>query len=133
VIFPADSPLVTAVGGTEMTAGTFSAGSSDFWRPAEPPIDTSLSLLSSVPEVAWNEGSATRGILAGGGGASLLMPRPAWQSGFSGIPAGSTRLLPDIALEASGDSPGFLFCTDAPGFPVDPVNTPARKSFVANL
>lgn len=128
VTFPADSPLVTAVGGTQMAAGTFSAGSSEFWRSAVPPIDASLSLLSYVPEVAWNEGLAGNGIFAGGGGASALMPRPAWQSGVPGIPAGSTRLLPDIALEASGESPGFLFCTDAPGFPMDSGNTPACGS-----
>lgn len=40
------------------------------------------------------------------------MVRPSWQSNVPGIPAGTTRLLPDIALQASSTDPGFLFCTD---------------------
>ena len=133
VDFPADSPLVTAVGGTQMGAGTFDAGSSAYWRAAVPPYDTALSLLSYVPEVAWNEGSSTEGVLAGGGGASAFVPRPTWQSGLLGLPAGSTRLLPDLALQASVESPGFLFCTDAPGYSTDTGDTPACGSIPSNV
>lgn len=113
VDFPASSPYVTAVGGTQMAAGTFATGSSAYWQSAGA-VDATSSLLSYVPEVAWNEGSASRRIAAGGGGASGYYTRPAWQSGVSGIPGGSYRLLPDIALQSSIANPGFLVCTSDP-------------------
>lgn len=113
VNFPASSPNVTAVGGTQMAAGTFAAGNSAYWYTAST-TDTTHSLLSYVPEVAWNEGSASNGIAAGGGGASTYFPRPAWQSAYSGMSAGTYRLLPDIALQSSIASPGFLLCTSDP-------------------
>lgn len=113
VNFPASSPNVTAVGGTQMAAGTFAAGSSTYWSNATG-IDTTSSLLSYVPEVAWNEGSASRGIVAGGGGASGHFSRPTWQSTNSDMPAGAYRLLPDIALQSSIASPGFLMCSSDP-------------------
>lgn len=112
VDYPASSPYVTAVGGTQMTPNAFAAGSSTYWRAAIPPFDTVQSLLSYVPETTWNEGSVSGGIAAGGGGASTSVARPSWQSNVPGIPAGTTRLLPDIALQASGAAPGFLFCAD---------------------
>jgi len=111
VSYPASSPYVTAVGGTQMAAGTFTAGSSQYWGSATQ-YDTIGSLLSYVPEVAWNEDSTSLGIAAGGGGASSHFARPTWQSGVPGIPSGSSRLLPDVALQASIESPGFLMCSD---------------------
>ncbi|NYF89359.1 S53 family peptidase [Tunturiibacter empetritectus] len=113
VSFPASSPYVTAVGGTQMAPGTFTSGANSYWDGATS-SDVISSLLSYVPEVAWNEDSASNGIAAGGGGASTVFPRPTWQSAFPGIPAGSFRLLPDIALQSSIDNPGFLFCTTDP-------------------
>jgi subtilase family serine protease len=117
VSFPASSPNVTAVGGTQMAAGTFAAGNTQYWEsgssgygPATP------TLLSYVPEVAWNEGSVSNGIQAGGGGTSSYFARPAWQTAVPGIPGGSFRLLPDISLQASVSNPGYLLCTDDPTF-----------------
>ena len=110
VSFPASSPYVTAIGGTQMAAGTFSANNSSYWTAAGTSAVTS-SVLSYVPEVVWNEGSTSAGIIAGGGGISTHFARPTWQSGLSSIPAGPYRLLPDIALQASVSSPGFVFCT----------------------
>ena len=117
VSFPASSPYVTAVGGTQMSPGTFAAGDTTYWAPPDlPDHDIFGSLRSYVPETAWNEDSAAHGIFAGGGGASALIARPAWQTGVAGLPAGDTRLLPDIALQASSANPGFLFCSDVPLF-----------------
>lgn len=113
VDFPADSPYVTAVGGTQMTAGTFAAESSSYWASATT-YDAVSSLLSYVPEVVWNEDSASNGIAAGGGGASAHFVRPSWQNGAPAIPSGSYRLLPDIALQSSIESPGFIICSDDP-------------------
>ena len=113
VAFPASSPYVTAVGGTQMAAGTFASTNTQYWNPFSTDPTRPGTLLSYVPEVAWNEGSAN-GILAGGGGSSSHFPRPAWQSAVAGIPAGSYRLVPDLALQASVASPGFVICTSDP-------------------
>src|SRR6201996_8582576 len=113
VDFPASSPYVTAVGGTQMAPGTFAAGTSSYWDTAISPNDTVASLISYVPEVAWNEDSTARGILSSGGGASSFFPRPAWQAFVTSTP-GTYRLLPDIALQASVSNPGYVICTDDP-------------------
>ncbi|HXP11875.1 MAG TPA: protease pro-enzyme activation domain-containing protein, partial [Acidobacteriaceae bacterium] len=113
VDFPASSPNVTAVGGTQMAPGTFTAGNSPYWLTASS-TDNPNSLRSYVPEVVWNEGSPSHGIVAGGGGSSVHFPRPAWQSAYSGMPPGTNRLLPDIALQSSIASPGFILCTSDP-------------------
>jgi Pro-kumamolisin, activation domain/Subtilase family len=113
VAFPASSPNVTAVGGTQMAAGTFAAGDSSYWASASN-IDNTNSLLSYVPEVVWNEDFSKYGIAAGGGGISTYFPRPAWQTGVPGISTGTYRLLPDLALQSSIASPGFLICSDDP-------------------
>jgi subtilase family serine protease len=110
VNFPASSPNVTAVGGTQMAAGTFAEGDSSYWNSSDG-FDSTSTLLSYVPEVVWNEGSPKEGMAAGGGGTSAHFPRPAWQSTYPGMPAGTNRLLPDIALQSSIASPGFLLCT----------------------
>jgi hypothetical protein len=113
VDFPASSPNVTAVGGTQMAPGTFTAGNSPYWLTASS-ADSPNSLRSYVPEVVWNEGSPSHGIVSGGGGSSVHFPRPAWQSAYPGIPTGTNRLLPDIALQSSITSPGFILCTSDP-------------------
>jgi hypothetical protein len=115
VSFPASSPYFTAVGGTQMAPGTFAAGSSNYWdSPPGNGLDAVNSLISWVPEVAWNEDSPSLGLAASGGGTSTVFPRPAWQTGVPGIPSGAFRLLPDIALQSSVSSPGYVFCTDDP-------------------
>jgi hypothetical protein len=114
VNFPASSPYFTAVGGTAMASGTFAVGNTTYWSAENAALNPDASLLSYVPEVAWNDGSPSLGILAGGGGISSYFPRPAWQTGVPGIPTGAFRLLPDIALQASVYSPGYVICTDDP-------------------
>ena len=111
--FPASSPYVTAVGGTQMAPGTFAAGASSYWAPPlTTTLDATQSLLSYVPEVVWNEDSSARGLLASGGGVSSIFARPSWQTGVPGIPSGSFRLVPDIAMQASIASPGYLVCSE---------------------
>ncbi len=110
VSFPASSPYVTAVGGTQMAAGTTASGASTYWATASG-TDLSSSLLSYVPEVTWNEDLINSGLSAGGGGASAVFPRAAWQAGVPGIGAGATRLLPDVSLLSALGTPGFLYCS----------------------
>jgi kumamolisin len=76
---PANDPNVTAVGGTSLN------------------LDPSNGVVSS--ESAWS---------LGGGGISGFFSRPDWQTG-PGVPAGSNRLVPDVALVADGNTGGVLF------------------------
>jgi len=92
VSFPAVMPEVTAVGGTQ-----FVEGNGTYWGTANAPNFGSA--LSYIPEAAWNE-SGTIGLLSGGGGASQLYSRPAWQTGF-GVPSDNARYVPDISLSAA--------------------------------
>ena len=95
-----------------MAPATFAAGSPAWSNTPSTDTHPAATLLNYVPELAWNEGSATAGIRAGGGGASVLYPRPSWQSTFAGMLTGATRLVPDLALQASVESPGYVFCTE---------------------
>ena len=118
VNFPASSPFVTSVGGTQMAPGTFTAGSSPYWGSATA-SDVKGSLNGYTSEVVWNEDSTT-GIFSSTGGSSALFPRPSWQTGVPGIPSGSSRLVPDIAFQASAGNPGYVICTDDPALGGDP-------------
>lgn len=94
------SPYVTAAGGTQFDTG---ANGSLYWSDTNDPV-TWRSALGPIPEVAWNQSGLVpggSGLLAGGGGASILYERPAWQS-LPGTPSGGRRLVPDISVAASG-------------------------------
>ncbi len=95
VSFPASSPWVTSVGGTNFVLNP----------------DNSIS-----SQDVWNSPSG-----AGGGGYSILFKRPGYQNGFT---TATHRVVPDVAMLAD-TSPGYaIYCTakgdcqDAP--PVGP-------------
>ena len=94
--FPAALPEVTAVGGTQ-----FAEGSGTYWAATN--TVNSGSALSYIPEAAWNE-SSTAGLLASGGGASRLYPKPVWQTG-PGVPNDGARDVPDVSLNAGTREP----------------------------
>jgi hypothetical protein len=75
---PASDPSVTAVGGTSL-----------YLNPSSGAV---------ASESAW---------FFGGGGQSQVFDRPAWQTG-AGLPAGSGRLVPDVALVADLNTGGYL-------------------------
>jgi subtilase family serine protease len=79
---PANSPRVSGVGGTTPTC--------------------SGGMTSSSPACAGY--GSERGWSGSGGGMSQVFSRPSYQTGC-GVPAGTTRLVPDVALE-SDTSPG---------------------------
>jgi uncharacterized protein (TIGR03437 family) len=89
---PASIPEVTAVGGT-----MFDDGNGDYWNAANG--STGASAKGYIPEIGWNETNAS-GLLAGGGGASGLFAKPAWQAG-AGVPNDDARHVPDVALTAA--------------------------------
>jgi subtilase family serine protease len=89
----ASSPHVTAVGGT-----TFS--------PVFSPSGNDTSVVGQAPggiESAWNQS---------GGGVSAIFAKPTWQTG-TGVPAGSFRDTPDVAMIAA--SPGVFIGADNDG------------------
>jgi hypothetical protein len=118
VDYPGSSAYVTALGGSEFTGdGTTAApqtGAGTYWS-ANGSNDLLSSAKSYIPEMAWNDTdlsiSAGFGFSATGGGASALFTKPTWQAGVPGIPADGHRDVPDIALAASPDHDGLLYCT----------------------
>jgi glycosyltransferase involved in cell wall biosynthesis len=81
---PANDPHVTSVGGTSLN------------------LVSATGAVSS--ESAWS---------LGGGGSSQFFARPSWQFG-AGVPAGSFRTVPDIALVADLNTGGFLSSNAGP-------------------
>ena len=90
----AASPSVTAVGGTTVN----------------PLFDATGTATGYGGEVVWNDGGGA----ATGGGLSLIFPRPAYQA-TAGLPAGTTRGIPDVAFPASANNPGYAVVTAAGG------------------
>ena len=100
VIFPANIPEVTAVGGTE-----FKESGSSGWNAQNG--TTWASATGYLTEKAWNDSSLGQGIAAGGGGVSAVFSKPWWQTG-PGVPDDQARDVPDVALSASGAHDGYL-------------------------
>lgn len=88
---------------------------------------TSLTLNSSgavSSEVAWS---------GSGGGLSRYFSRPSWQKG-TGVPAGTMRVVPDVALVASDTTAAYLFFNGkAQGVAGTSWSTPTWAGFAALL
>ena len=110
VNYPASSPYVTGVGGTEITAANSVSTNSTYWSP-QGTSDTLTSAKIYIPEIAWNDNSTQGGLSASGGGASALFSKPTWQKGVPGIPSDSKRDVPDVSLYSSPGFPGYLYCS----------------------
>lgn len=85
ISFPSDDPLVTAVGGTTLTADAITG--------------------QYIRETAWNESSAFN--KATGGGYSKIYAVPTFQRGLVGKATG--RAVPDISLNASVNGGVIVF------------------------
>jgi len=110
VSYPASSAYVTAAGGTEIPAADSVSTNSTYWD-AQSSTDILTSAKIYIPEIAWNDDALGNGLSSSGGGPSVFISRPSWQAGVTGIPSGTTRLVPDIALNSSPNYPGYLYCT----------------------
>jgi len=100
---PASIPEVTGVGGT-----TFQEGAGAYWNAANNANGSSV--ISYIPEVAWNDSVADGSPSATGGGASFFFSQPSWQTG-PGVPSDNARHVPDISMTASADHDGYLVYT----------------------
>jgi len=103
VDLPSSVPEVTGVGGTE-----FTEGGGQYWSTTN---DTSkASVLTYIPEMAWNDSAADGSPAATGGGASAVFAKPAWQTG-PGVPGDNARHVPDVSLSGSADHDGYMVYT----------------------
>jgi subtilase family serine protease len=121
VDYPASSPYVTGMGGTQVsTANTAYLTAGEGYWDAKGSSDIVSSALQYLPEVAWNEDASGCGqkncLSSSGGGASALFSKPSWQAGVPGISDDGQRDVPDLALNASPETPGYLFCTSDSSF-----------------
>ncbi|HMC63023.1 MAG TPA: hypothetical protein VKJ01_27770, partial [Candidatus Solibacter sp.] len=103
VDLPASVPEVTGVGGTE-----FQESGGPYWSTTN---DASrASVLSYIPEMAWNDSAADGTPAATGGGASVVFTKPAWQTG-PGVPGDNARHVPDVSLSGSPNHDGYMIYT----------------------
>lgn len=130
---PASIPEVTGAGGNEFSADTppcttgCPPGSDPpYWSAAGATTDTVSSALQYIPEMAWNDTTASisggGGLSASGGGASIFFAKPSWQTGI-GVPADSKRDVPDISVSASNFKDPYLVCSE------DGDTTPCASGF----
>lgn len=116
VDYPASSPYVTGMGGTEISSANsdYLTSGTAYWEGSSG-SDVIASALQYIPEVAWNDDLNNCGqsncLSASGGGASTLFTKPSWQAGVTGIPSDGKRDVPDLALYASPGVPGYLYCS----------------------
>jgi len=116
VDLPAAIPEVTGVGGTEFNGDSASTSTTTYWSGTNDTVYGSA--LSYIPEVVWNDTSASisngGGLAAGGGGASVFFPKPTWQTG-AGVPNDGHRDVPDLSLNASASHDSYLLCDGTDG------------------
>ena len=118
----ASPPEITGVGGTE-----FNEGSGRYWNTTN--SSTGTSVLSYIPEKAWNDSVAEGGPVGTGGGVSAYFTRPAWQTG-PGVPNDNARHVPDVALTASGDNDPYVISSEGSFIPIGGTSASA-PSFAA--
>ena len=100
------SSYATCVGGTQFAD---TASPSTYWSSTN--STGYQSVLSYIPEGAWNE-STTTSVAGTGGGVSLFIPTPSWQTG-TGVPSARTgRYTPDVSFTGS-DHDGYFACLAA--------------------
>jgi subtilase family serine protease len=110
--WPASSPYVTAVGGTQLQYGWR-------WDPASNDAFNSDGSFNpaywqSTPggdlNTVWNE---SWGPIGSGGGQSVIYPKPSWQSGSSGY---AGRTVPDVSWNAAVNGGVDVYITAYPEY-----------------
>lgn len=104
--FPAVSPLVTAVGGTQLQLG---------WTPA-PTATNPFGFTASTTnnEALWNECFIFGGgNCVTGGGVSSFFSAPSWQSGQASVNNGA-RSIPDLSWNAAVNGGVLIFTSQYP-------------------
>jgi subtilase family serine protease len=106
--WPASSPYVVSVGGTQLMYGWT-------WDPTSDDPSTA-GYWNSTPggdsQAVWNESWAPIGT---GGGASAIYQRPSWQAGVD-PGAGNTRIVPDTSWNAAVNGGVDVYITSYPEY-----------------
>jgi hypothetical protein len=120
VSWPASSPLITAVGGTEFdgdgTPASPETGANSYWSYSST-ADIVSSALQYIPETSWNDTyydqsqSSTSTLSSGGGGVSTMYSLPTWQWAPTTFSGTSMRFVPDVSFSASPEHDAYLVCT----------------------
>jgi subtilase family serine protease len=111
--WPASSPYVTAVGGTQLQDGWHWNPTSDVPFTADGAYNPAYFQSTSGPssEAVWNESWLPA---ATGGGPSTIYPRPSWQSGVADRIPGDHRGVPDLAWDAAVNGGVLVYTTFYP-------------------
>jgi subtilase family serine protease len=112
--WPASSPYVTAVGGTQLQDGWTWNPTSDvpFLSDGSPNPAYFASTSSGNANYVWNE---TWLPAASGGGPSAIYTRPSWQTGVLSS-AGDHRLVPDVAWNAAVNGGVLVYISAYPAY-----------------
>jgi hypothetical protein len=89
------SPYSTCVGGTEFNDNSNPGA---YWSATNGAGGASV--LSYIPELAWNESSSFGALWSTGGGVSTVYRKPGWQAA-PGVPSDGARDVPDVAVAAA--------------------------------
>jgi len=106
--WPASSPYVVSVGGTQLMYGWTWAPTSD--DPSNAGYFTSTS--GGNTQAVWNE---SWGPIGTGGGASAIYPRPSWQAGAD-AGYGNHRIVPDTSWNAAVNGGVDVYITAFPEY-----------------
>lgn len=103
----ASTPYNLAVGGTQFNEAGADAA---YWNASNNPATYYVTAKAWIPEVVWNDSSASGGLWSGSGGISSIYATPSWQTG-PGVPAsdpgssGHHRYIPDVSLSGASHDP----------------------------
>jgi subtilase family serine protease len=113
--WPASSPYVTAVGGTQLQYGWTWQPASDVPFLANGDYNPAYFAFTSGgnSEPVWNE---TWLPAATGGGPSVIYPRPAWQAQQAPIIGRDARGVPDLSWNAAVNGGVLVWITAFPGY-----------------
>ena len=113
--WPASSPWVTAVGGTQLQYGWTWKPTSDIAFTADGNYNPAYFnyTKSGNSEVVWNESWLPA---ATGGGPSAIYPQPPWQSGVAGIIGSNARGMPDLSWNAAVNGGVLVWITAFPAY-----------------
>jgi subtilase family serine protease len=112
--WPATSPYVVAVGGTQLQDGwTWNPSSNDpFNSDGSLNPDYWAATPGGTTQTVWNE---SWGPIAGGGGVSTIYPQPSWQAGVAGTTTAG-RTIPDTSWNAAVNGGVDLYITAYPQY-----------------
>lgn len=111
--WPASSPYVTAVGGTQLQYGWAWNPTSDIAFNADGSANPDYFAYTSGGNLnaVWNESWLPA---ASGGGPSAMYSRPTWQNGVAGVIGGNARGVPDVAWNAAVNGGVLVYITAFP-------------------